>query len=412
MLRVWNIVSLLIGLVLAGSVYASEQAAENVQHVVLLSIDGFRHDYIELHQAARIAAIADQGVRAKSLTPVYPANTFPNHLSIVTGLLPKHHGIVNNAFLDKQRPAEQGYANYHMGKGYTDSSWLSGIPLWNLVELHGNKAATYFWPESDARINGLAPTYHYHYSKYADYQQRIDQIVNWLSLPAASRPQFVAGYFSLVDTYGHEYGPQSSQTAQAVQRMDALIGQLYERLQALPVAVNLVLVSDHGMLEVKPKAAVVVSQLAIDKTQFAWVNNGSQLHIYARSATPASEIRALATRLNQQSALGFTVLSAAMRQQYHMDNRTLAGDILLQVEAGRRFADTADTPLDPGGHGYLPEHPDMGAVFVAAGPAFKQGKVLDKFSNLEIYPALAQIMGLPLLNKIDGKLDKLAAGLH
>lgn len=76
------------------------------QHVVLISLDGFRHDYIELHDATNLKRIAKNGVRADAMTPVYPANTFPNHISLVTGLLPKHHGIVNNRFYDKSRPVD------------------------------------------------------------------------------------------------------------------------------------------------------------------------------------------------------------------------------------------------------------------------------------------------------------------
>ncbi|MEC8748609.1 MAG: alkaline phosphatase family protein, partial [Pseudomonadota bacterium] len=82
------------------------------QYVVLISLDGFRHDYIELHNAQHLGAIAKKGVRASSMTPVYPSNTFPNHISLITGLLPKHHGIVNNRFFDKSRPTKEGYAQY------------------------------------------------------------------------------------------------------------------------------------------------------------------------------------------------------------------------------------------------------------------------------------------------------------
>nr|WP_232365005.1 ectonucleotide pyrophosphatase/phosphodiesterase [Salinimonas marina] len=204
MLRLFVVVLGLIGIT---GIFEAAATPATEQHVVLISLDGFRHDYIEQHQASELARIARQGVRAKRLTPVFPANTFPNHLSLITGLLPANHGVVNNEFLDKQRPEDNGYARYHMGKGYKDSSWLQGVPLWTLAELQGKKTASYFWPEADARFFGTTPTYHYHYSKHADYQQRIDQIVSWLQLPAIARPQFVAGYFSLIDTIGHDYGP-------------------------------------------------------------------------------------------------------------------------------------------------------------------------------------------------------------
>ena len=408
MLRLFVVV---LGLVGMTGIFEAAATPASDQHVVLISLDGFRHDYIEHHQASELARIARQGVRAKRLTPVFPANTFPNHLSLITGLLPANHGVVNNEFLDKQRPQGSGYARYHMGKGYKDSSWLQGVPLWTLAELQGNKAASYFWPEADARFFGTTPTYHYHYSKHADYQQRIDQIISWLRLPAAARPQFIAGYFSLVDTIGHDFGPDSVETFQAVQTIDALMGQLYDRLQQLPIDVNLVVVSDHGMLNVQNEDSINIAALNLSATDFSWVNEGSQLHIYARPDTPASRIDNLQQQLRKQAHSRFQVLDRRLRQRYAMQAVSRSGDILLQAAAGRRFVDAQGDKVSPGGHGYLPEHPDMGALFIASGPAFKTGKHLPAVHNLEVYPALAQIMGLTLIAPIDGKLEGLAQGL-
>ena len=225
---------LFLGMVLIASMLPFAVGANSEsQTVVLISLDGFRHDYIEKHGAANLARIAEKGVRAKGLVPVFPANTFPNHLSVITGLNPVNHGIVNNSFYDKTRLSDKGYAQYSMGDGKKDSTWITGIPLWNLVEFHDRRAATFFWPESDARINGTVPSYYYPYSKYADYDERVNQILQWLSLPEATRPQFVAGYFSLVDSVGHDAGPDAAQTKAAVQAVDALVGRLYDQIQGI-----------------------------------------------------------------------------------------------------------------------------------------------------------------------------------
>src|SRR5690554_5305998 len=175
-------------------------AQANEQTVVLISIDGFRHDYIELHAAPNIAAIAKQGVRSAGLIPVYPSKTFPNHLSIVTGQYPSNHGIVDNNFYDTERKQ-----HYRMGDGVKDSSWLTTMPIWNLAEFQGVKAATFFWPESEARINGRTASYFYKYSTPTPDRQRVDQIIQWLTLPKAARPRLVTGYFSVVDTIGHRF---------------------------------------------------------------------------------------------------------------------------------------------------------------------------------------------------------------
>lgn len=384
----------------------------NNQHVVLISLDGFRHDYIEKHGASQLAELASQGVRAERMTPVYPANTFPNHLSLITGRYPVNHGIINNRFADKRRPDDTGYAHYSMGQGYTDSTWLSGIPLWNLAQMHGVKAATYFWPESDAQINGMTPNYYYRYSKYADYQARVDQIIAWLQLSEVSRPRFIAGYFSLVDSQGHEYGPDAPQTKQAVQQVDALIGQLYARIQALDLPVNLIVVSDHGMQQKDASKTVSVKSLGIDKHLFEVVNQHTQLHIYARPDTTEQALDALTQQLHKTAAKRYVVLDNKARSQYHYPRTAHTGDIVLQVPPAGEFINTADDFHAGGSHGYWPQLPDMGATFVAVGPAFKQGVRLPVMSNLEVYPAVAHIMGLPIIGPIDGDMQVIKAGLR
>ncbi|NVK54503.1 MAG: alkaline phosphatase family protein [Alteromonadaceae bacterium] len=371
------------------------------QHIVFISLDGFRHDYIEKHNARQIGAIADAGVSADSMQPVYPANTFPNHISLLTGLLPINHGIVNNRFYDKSR---DDY--YSMGKGGKDSTWITAMPFWNLVETYGYKAATYFWPESDARIGGQLPSYYFHYSKYADYQQRIDQIIEWLSYPDANRPLFVAGYFSLVDTTGHDYGPDAKETRAAVQKMDALIGQLYTRLQLLPIKVNLVLVSDHGMTSVDEQQVILQDALNISD-DFLVLNEGEQILLYAKDGVSEQAITAQYNALKQLKLPGVRVFDDKQREHYHMPRNQRSGDIIITIDAPARFAKDKSSHIGPGGHGYLPEHPDMGAIFIANGPAFKQRQRLPRFSNLEVYPALAKVLGLELLTPIDGKLDVL-----
>lgn len=401
----------MLSLLLIGGSASRALAEPTAPHVVLISLDGFRHDYIEMHDASSLAALATRGVQADRLVPVYPSNTFPNHLSIMTGLRPVNHGIVNNDFFDKRRVLHKGYGHYSMGKGTTDSTWISALPLWNLAEFQGLTAATYFWPESDARINGALPTYHYPYSKHADYQQRIDQIIAWLRLPAAQRPQFIAGYFSLVDTAGHDHGPGSAETRAAVKRVDALIGQLHQRLAALPLAVNLIVVSDHGMAQLEPEAVIRQDSLPIDEQTFVAQANGAQIMLYARQGATQQAISAQKAALQRASEGRYVVLSQAERQQRHYAAGPRTGDIVLETMPPSRFAGPDDHYTSLGGHGYEPGDEDMGGLFVATGPAFRQGVTLPAVSNLEIYPLIAGILSLPLLSEIDGELDVLASAL-
>lgn len=369
--------------------------AAKEQTVVLVSIDGMRWDYIEKHGAPNLKAMAAKGVRAQKLMPVYPTKTFPNHISIITGLLPVNHGIVDNNFCDKARKNEC----YSMGKGMRDSTWVNGIPLWNLAKMQGLKSATYFWPESDARFNGMTPDYYFHYSKYSEYQGRVDQIIQWLSLPKAQRPRFVASYFSLVDSMGHEFGPDAPQTRDAVKQLDELMGQLQTRLSKLEQEINLVIVSDHGMAHVNPEQSIDVSTLP-QNDNFIVKNTGPRLLIYAKPAVISEQITTYKQRLQQAANERYTVLNDEQLAGYHYNKGTRVGDIVVQTNAPAVFTNEGKA-MYLGTHGYAYTD-DMAATLIAVGPAFKQGLSLEKVNNLDIYPVLAKVMGLKLLSKVDG----------
>lgn len=372
----------------------SNALAAKEQTVVMISIDGLRWDYIEKHGAPNLKAMGEQGVRAQKMQPVYPTKTFPNHLSIITGLLPVNHGIVDNKFCDKARNNEC----YSMGKGLKDSTWLSGTPLWNLAKMQGLKTAVYFWPESDARFNGMTPDYYYHYSKNGDYQDRIDQIIQWLSLPKAQRPRFVVGYFSLVDSMGHKYGPDAVQTRDAVKQLDALMGQLHTRLNQLGQEINLVIVSDHGMAQVDPDQSIVVNSLPKDDN-FMTINVASRLLIYTKVDAINADVAGYKARLSAASKGRYTVLTDEQLAGYHYNKGSRMGDIIVQTTAPAVFTDTGKAPY-LGTHGYAYTD-DMAATFIATGPAFEKGLNIEYVNSLDIYPVLAKVMGLKLLSKTD-----------
>lgn len=378
---------------------ANEKAA-----VVLISIDGFRHDYIEKHDAKNIAQIAQQGVRAEGLTPVYPSKTFPNHLSIVTGQYPSHHGLVDNNFYDKERQQ-----TYHLGDGVEDSSWITAIPIWNLAEFQGEKAATFFWPEAAARINGRTASYYYNYSTPTPNRQRVEQIVDWLKLPAESRPRLVTGYFSVVDSMGHRFGPDSKQVKGAVQHIDQLIGSLWHRLNnEVDVPVNLILVSDHGMAPIKADQMIEADQLNIDDQRFKVVNAQTRLMIYPRATTTTAEVEALRNRLAQRPDRSYQLETEQSLQQLNVTAGPRKPAIVLATQAPVSFATRPpEERRDGGTHGYHSNR-DMDGLFVVAGPSIIKGHSISRFSNIHIYPFMAELLGLELMGPIDGSGDQLA----
>jgi hypothetical protein len=362
--------------------------------LILVSIDGFRWDYLDIHEAPALNAIATRGVRVTKMQPVYPSKTFPGHLTLATGLPPAQHGIVDNNFCDSDRGE-----CYRLGDGRKDSTWIHGTPIWNLVELHGYKAATYFWPESDARIGGQVPTYHYHYAKPAPYAARVEQVLDWLALPEPARPRLITLYFSSVDSMGHRHGPNSKEVAEAIAEVDGLIGDLWARAQATLDDVNLLVVSDHGMAEVRSEAAIDVSALP-ETFGFKHMNGGTRVAYY-RDEDDA-DVDELRSALEAAANGRYQVLDQEILSARGVEMSATTPDLIIETAPPAIFRNQLDGEGWVGGtHGYpATEVDDMAAFLIGAGPAFKTGVVIPEIQQIDVYPVAARVLGISPLQPL------------
>ncbi len=372
-------------------------------YVIMISIDGFRFDYAEKYGAEHILEIAQNGISTETMMPSYPSKTFPNHYTLVTGMSPARHGIVNNSFYDPTR--KEHYRT--RGDAVKDGTWYGGTPLWVLAEQQGMLSASYFWVGSEADIQGMYPTYYYAYDGSVPNQDRVDQVIDWLKLPEEKRPHMLFLYFSMVDSDGHNYGPESEELIASVQVADELIGNLRQQLKSIDLPVNTVLVSDHGMLRVDNENPIYPNDLA-DLSDFELTAGSSFLMAYhpdsARVQAAYQELKANEDR--------YTVYLRDSIPEYldFRDNQRI-GDILLMAKAPNIIAMNKSYTPDPGTHGYDVESVSaMGAIFYASGPAFKKGLKLPPFRNVHVYPLVAKILGLEI-GEIDGDIAVLEEAL-
>ena len=381
------------------------------QTLVLVSVDGFRHDYLDRFDAPHLKAIAEAGFRVRRLEPVYPPNTFPAHLSLITGLPPQEHGIADNHFCHEARGD-----CYHMGGGGKDASWLKGVPLWNLVEAHGLRAATYFWPESDALWGGRRPSYYLPYEKRAPYKARVDQVLSWLSLPEVSRPRFITLYFSAVDGAGHRYGPDSAQTRAAVAEVDRHIGRLWQGLQTLDLPDwSLMVVSDHGMSPIRSGHEILASDLP-EPEGFERLVSYSRVRYFLKDPGEQDSLEKI-----EQLGRDLEALSAGRWQTLDREGAVAMGGAD-EHTAGRftllarppHFFTRKLLPADSvqGTHGYPLDVSDMAAFAVGVGAAFKPGVTIDAAQQLDVYPVAAEVLGLTPLTPVPSDGGNLRRVLH
>jgi predicted AlkP superfamily pyrophosphatase or phosphodiesterase len=361
--------------------------------VLLVSLDGFRADYLDLGITPNLSRIARQGVRARWMTPSYPTLTFPNHYSMVTGLVPDHHGIVHNTMRD----AAIGGFKLADRKAVGDGRWWGGEPIWVSAEKAGLPSATLYWPGSEAEISGVRPT---RWSQYREghtrpLDARVDTVLGWLSEPEATRPRIATLYFETVDHDSHADGPDSPQAHAAVRAVDAAIGRLLDGLVARGIAehVNLVVVSDHGMATV-PRSQLMAVEDVVAKEEATVVTIGQVITIAPNPGHEARVERKLLGKHDGYDCWRKGELPARWRYGSH----PRIPPIVCQMHEGwdmlPRETIAKRTAMTRGSHGYDPALPSMRALFVASGPAFRRGVTLQPFANVDVYPLLARLLGI------------------
>jgi alkaline phosphatase D len=374
-------------------------AQQSRPYVVLVSLDGFRYDYAQRYGAKHLLALAARGASAPNgMLPVFPSLTFPNHYTIVTGLYPDHHGIVANSFYDPARKEKYSVSD---PKTTVDRSWYGGTPLWQLAEMQGMRSASFFWPGSEAEIQGKRPSYYLAFDDKFPDEKRVEQVLAWLRLAPAQRPHFITLYYSNVDHAGHAFGPDAPETGDAVRHVDDMIGKLTDGIATLRLAVDLIVVSDHGM-ETSQGGWIALDKWA-DLAQFE--TSGSLL--YAKSESDAEKV--------YKSLLDVSDKFKVYRREkvpksLHFDSNPREGDPVV-VPTGP-FVIVAHAPGNlsapvRGVHGYDPATmPSMKAIFYAAGPDIRAGVDVQPFENIHLYPLIAEILGLRI-GPVDGQLPVL-----
>ncbi|MCW5910216.1 MAG: alkaline phosphatase family protein [Cyclobacteriaceae bacterium] len=393
------------------AVVAGYAQAKDAPYVILVSFDGFRYDYVAKYNPPNFKKFIAAGAQAEAIIPSFPSKTFPNHYSIVTGMNPGNHGLVDNSFYDRARNEFYGMSNKER---VVNPYYYGGVPLWELAKRNGMKSASYFWVGSELSDENRRPDYYYPFDDRIDPSKRVQQVIDWLKLPAAERPHLITLYFSFPDHEGHNFGPNAPETGKAVLRADSLLGTLMEGVKSTRLPVNVILVSDHGMKEiaVKESSYIFVDEL-IDRNDQAIkvVNNGTHTHVYIDDTHKRDSLYTLL----KQKEKNFTVLRKEdYPPRWHYQNDRV-GDLLLKAKPGyylrtgsrARFLSQAKLGTKVGEHGYDPgEERDIYGVFYAQGPNIKKGAKIEAFQNIHVYPLIVKILGLPL-PPIDGKEEVL-----
>ncbi len=403
---------------LAGGTVAAPSAAQAAQDrapvTILVSIDGFRADYLERGETPTLSRLAQDGVSA-AMIPSFPSKTFPNHWAEVTGEYPDHSGIVANGFTDPARPDER------FTMATTDPFyWNAAAPIWVTAEKAGIRTGAMFWPGSAVAWGGTAvPHGHGRVEggvRPQDWQafdqnvtpvQRVNTVLDWLRRPAAIRPRLIVLYFDQVDTAGHASGPASPEVDAAIRDVDADIAMLVDGLARLNQPANLIVTADHGMAAVD-SAHVVALDRILDPADFTLVESGP----YATLAAVPGREKALEAALLAPHPNMECWRKADIPARFHYGTNARIPPYLCLARTGWLIADTApDRAFSGGNHGFDNRAPEMAALFVAQGPAFRRGATLPPFENVSVEPLVRHLLGIAPDPARDGRFDEVQGAL-
>lgn len=383
---------------------------------ILISLDGFRADFVHRGLTPALNSFIASGVSPKYMLPSFPSVTFPNHFTLVTGLYPESHGVVGNTFWDPELGEEFYYTDPLRSM---QPKWWNAEPLWATAEMQGIRTAIHMWPGSEAHIPPVEPTYLDKFNGTEALPKKAKRILELLDLPGDfdavistsvdRRPQLIAAYVPNIDADGHKYGPNSTEIFSTISEVDEMLALLFDGLndRNLTDIVNLVVVSDHGMATTSNNRLIQLDDLMamslVDHID-GWPLRGLRLKNVSQDLVPLQKRLAEEAEASQ----GFDVYSLdTMPERYHFTNNKRIAPLWVVPRAGWAVvertdfdvakAEQADIIYHPRGiHGYDHEHPLMRAIFVARGPAFPHAphSQIPNFQNVEVYNIICDSLGI------------------
>jgi len=385
----------------AGSGGVNAPGQRDKPYLILISIDGFRWDYQDLYDTPNLDRIAASGVRADAMIPAFPTLTFPNHYSIATGLYPANHHLIGNKFPSRDRT--RFYSMYD-SEAVQDGSWYGGQPIWVAAEKNGLVSAAFFYVGTEADIDGVPMTYWNQYDESVPGAARVDQAIAWLSMSDEKRPHLITLYFEDVDVATHAHGPGSEQSIAAISQVDDYLGMLMDGIERLPVAsdVNIVIVSDHGQSAFKAGVESFIIDKVTDLDGLTIVDHGTVTFLYLQEEDPA-RATSIKDAINAHWQHGRAMLREDTPTEWHVTENAGFADVIVQADPGYAvFSSPDEVSSIVSSHGWARDFEDMFGIFLAIGPRLPNGLRLAAIDNVDVYPLLMEILGLPITTPIDG----------
>ncbi|KAI9281459.1 alkaline-phosphatase-like protein [Sporodiniella umbellata] len=364
--------------------------------VILISLDGFRPDFLERNLTPHINRLSNNGIKAKYIHPAFPPTAYPNHWTLMTGLYPETHGIVGNDFYD---PVLGKFESTNQSVT-SDDRWWKGEPIWSTLKKNEQKTASIMWPGSNTKHN--APDY-VSFNDSESVMEKVQTTLSWIDLPDNERPQLISVHVPQADQKKNPTNIKSKAIRNHIKQSDDAIGFLLKGLEERNIEshVHVVIVSGHGVSPTN-KHRVIYYEDILPRHLLKYVLNASPSSgIYLQNELPQDVIQDIYRHLsNQAQSHHFKVyLKQEMPERYHYRRSDRISPIQVIPDTGYIFASHKTRLNDIDSYcGYDNLDDDMRAIFIANGPkvrgSYVEGSILAPFFNIELYEFLTGLLNI------------------
>lgn len=369
--------------------------------LIVISFDGFRHDYLTKASTPNLHRLIETGVVGKWMKSAFITKTFPNHYSIATGLYEESHGIIGNEMFDPTFNETFNLSN-------SDPKWWDNgnvLPVWiaNQQENSLRHSGSMMWPGAHVKIRNQTIFYSYQYNSTIPWEKRIDIVMTWLTNDT-NPANCIFLYFEQPDAAGHRYGPDSKEVIKEIIRADNITGYLIKKLEEYELfeKINLIILSDHGMSKVVADHIIDMDKI-INSSLYKKFGNSPVWNILP---TEGQEEYVFEKLKNGSKNFKYTVYhKEEIPESYHYRKNRRVMPILIVADPGWEFITENENINDIGGqHGYNNSMSEMWPIFIAHGPIFQHNYSTSSFSNVDVYPLMCHILNIHCSKSINGSL--------
>jgi predicted AlkP superfamily pyrophosphatase or phosphodiesterase len=354
---------------------------------LIILLDGFPADLVNEHDTPNLVRLGHAGVRAPMLT-IWPAISSPNHWALVTGLNAEHSGVYHNSdgIWD---PANKSHFTLE------NPNYAHGEPVWTSVERQGRVSGVIGGWMGGMVAADRGPSWFLPYFPEEGLpDERADLALAVLSQAPEARPDFLALYVIDVDHALHVNGVGSKIGTDTLHYADAMVGKIMDGLKArkLSDSVNLIVVSDHGMMNLEPEDIILSDHLDFSLLETPPVGAGPVYTLWPKPGKEAEVYRRISTVPHLKA-----YRAGEIPKEFACCRPDRQPPILLVGDPGWSLANSRPTPGSRtlATHGFDLSRTEMHALFVAAGPDIKPGSTLELAHTIDVYSLLTFLVNVP-----------------